>query len=131
MINFKRYIYVGIGGGIGASSRYGLLRLTQVETILFPYSTILINLLGAFILTFLINLTCFKNKFPKDLQIAINVGVIGSFTTFSLMMTDMIQLINPSHFWFIYYFIMIIGGLIASFLAYLLALSLNDKGDLS
>src|SRR5699024_8765949 len=112
-------------------SRYGLLRLTQVETILFPYSTILINLLGAFILTFLINLTCFKNKFPEDLQIAINVGVIGSFTTFSLMMTDMIQLINPSYSWFIYYFIMIIVGLIASFLAYLLALSLNDKGDLS
>ena len=44
MINLKRYIYVGIGGGIGSMSRFGLLKITQIETILFPYSTILINL---------------------------------------------------------------------------------------
>lgn len=131
MINLKRYIYVGIGGGIGSMSRFGLLKITQIEIILFPYSTILINLFGAFILTFLINLTCFKIKFPKDFQIAINVGLIGSFTTFSLMMTDIIQLTNLPYLLFIYYLMMIIGGLIASFSAYLFALSLNKKGDLS
>ena len=129
MINLRRYLVIALGGGIGALSRYILLDLTQNEIISFPYSTVLINLLGAFLLTFLINLTSFNLKVEKDLQIAINVGIIGSFTTFSLIMTDIINLLTTPVFLVIYYLITIIGGLFASLLAYLLARALNHRGD--
>ena len=129
MNHLKRYLYVALGGGIGALSRYTLLNLTQNETILFPYSTILINLLGAFLLTFLINLASFNLNVKKDLQIAIIVGMIGSFTTFSLIMTDIINLLATPILLVIYYLITILGGLFASLLAYLLARFLNRRGD--
>ena len=129
MILLKRYFFIALAGGIGALSRYTLLNLTQNETILFPYSTILINLLGAFLLTLLINLASFNLNVEKDLQIAINVGMIGSFTTFSLIMTDIINLLATPILLVIYYLITILGGLFASLLAYLLARALNHRGD--
>ncbi len=130
MSNLKRYSLIALGGGVGALGRYTLLNLTQNETVLFPYATILINLFGAFLLTFLINLTSFNLNVEKDLQIAINVGMIGSFTTFSLIMTDIINLLATPILLVIYYLITILGGLFVSLLAYLLARFLNPRGDL-
>lgn len=130
MINFKRYTYIALGGGIGALSRYLLINLTQNEANSFPYSTVLINLLGAFLLTFLLNLTIYHLKLDKDLQLGINVGIIGSFTTFSLIMTDIINLLATPFLLVMYYLITIIGGLVLSVLAYLLAQFLNQRGDL-
>lgn len=130
MSNLKRYSLIALGGGVGALGRYTLLNLTQNETVLFPYTTILINLFGAFLLTFLINLTSFNLNVEKDLQIAINVGMIGSFTTFSLIMTDIINLLATPILLVIYYLITILGGLFVSLLAYLLARFLNPRGDL-
>lgn len=130
MINFKRYLYVALGGGFGASLRFLLLKVTQDEANFFPYSTIIVNLLGAFLLTFLLNLSFYNLKVNKDFQIAINIGIIGSFTTFSLIMVDIIHLLIKPHFFILYFAITIIGGLIASFIGYYFAHFLNRRGDL-
>ncbi len=127
----ERYLYLGLGGGIGALSRYAILGFTESEPGFFPYSTVLVNLVGAFLLTFLLNLTIFDLKVNREIQLAIIVGTIGSFTTFSLIMTDMINLLDTPWLFIIYYLVTIFGGLFASVIAYLLALQLNKRGDLS
>src|SRR5699024_12216183 len=82
IINIKRYLFVGFGGGLGALSRYLLTEFTQNTTSDFPYSTLIINLIGAFLLTFMLNLAVISFKLNDDMKLAINVGLIGSFTTF-------------------------------------------------
>ena len=99
----ERYLYVGLGGGFGALCRYALLGLNENEPGVFPYSTILVNLVGAFLLTFLLNLTIFDLKINREIQLAIIVGTIGSFTTFSLIMTDMISLLDTPWLFILYY----------------------------
>jgi len=125
----KRYLFVGLGGGIGALSRYVLIELTQKQMISFPYSTILINLIGAFLLTFSLNLAVLEFKINKEIQLAINVGLIGSFTTLSLIMTDTISLLSTPSLLILYYCVTIFGGLFMSYIAYLFACYLNKRGE--
>jgi len=127
IINIKRYLFVGFGGGLGALSRYLLTEFTQNTTSDFPYSTLIINLIGAFLLTFMLNLAVINFKLNDDMKLAINVGLIGSFTTFSLIMIDLIHLIKTPILLVIYYLITILGGLFMSYTAYLFALYLNKR----
>src|SRR5690625_7152160 len=121
IINIKRYLFVGFGGGLGALSRYLLTEFTQNTTSDFPYSTLIINLIGAFLLTFMLNFAGINFKLNDDMKLAINVGLIGSFTTFSRIMIDLIHFIKTPMFLVIYSLITILGALLitstASFLA--------------
>src|SRR5699024_6293193 len=94
IINIKRYLFVGFGGGVGALSRYLLTEFTDISTRGFPYSTLIIDFIGAFFLTFSHNLAVINFKLNDDIKLAINVGLIGSFTTFSLIMIDLTHLIK-------------------------------------
>src|SRR5699024_124395 len=127
IINIKRYLFVGFGGGLGALSRYLLTEFTQNTTSDFPYSTLIINLIGAFLLTFMLNLAVINFKLNDDMKLAINVGLIGSFTNFSLIMIDLIDVVETPILLVIYYLITILGGLFMSYTAYLFALSLNER----
>src|SRR5699024_2802033 len=121
------YLFVGFGGGLGALSRYLLTEFTQNTTSDFPYSTLIINLIGAFLLTFMLNLAVINFKLNDDMKLAINVGLIGSFTTFSLIMIDFIHLIKTPILLVIYYLVSMLGGLFMSYTAYLYALYLNKS----
>src|SRR5699024_1205991 len=127
IINIKRYLFVGFGGGLGALSRYLLTEYTQNKTSDFQYSTLIINLIGAFLLTLIFNISLINFKLNNDIKLEINVGVIGSFTTFSLIMIDLIHLIKTPILLVIYYLITILGGLFMSYTAYLFALYLNKR----
>src|SRR5699024_8071819 len=110
-------------------SWYVLIELTQKHMISFPYSSILINLLGAFLLTFLLTLAVLDFKINKEIQLAINEGLIDSFTTLSLIMTDTISLLSTPSLLILYYCVTIFGGLFMSYIAYLFACYLNKRGE--
>src|SRR5690625_719148 len=127
IINIKRYLFVGFGGGLGALSRYLLTEFTQNTTSDFPYSTLIINLIGAFLLTFMLNLAVINFKLNDDIKLVVNVDVIRSFTIFSLIMIVLIHFIKTPILLVIYYLVMILGGLFMSYTAYLFALYLNKR----
>lgn len=112
------YLGVGIGGMTGASSRYLLsVLLEDGSASLFPWATLLINLSGAFILTFLGFSPFIKSKVSPILLTSINTGMIGAFTTFSTIQIEAIQLLETNAFIaFFYIGITLVGGLLCSFL---------------
>jgi CrcB protein len=74
-----RFIWVGIGGAAGSIARYAIgLGAMQQR---FPWSTMAINLSGAFLLGLL--LTWGVGKVPVAVLTPLAVGVLGGFTTFS------------------------------------------------
>jgi fluoride exporter len=77
------FLFVFIGGGLGAVSRFALSRLVhaQVNTS-FPLGTLIINLTGCFLIGFL---AAFFDKWlvPPNLRLFILVGFLGGYTTFS------------------------------------------------
>ena len=76
-------IYIGAGGFIGAVSRYLVSRYLNNLLPAFPLGTLAVNVIGSFILGFVIySLTLGKNISP-DLRDFITIGIIGGFTTMS------------------------------------------------
>src|SRR5699024_11318583 len=86
IINIKRYLFVGFGGGLGALSRYLLTEFTQNTTSDFPYSTLIINLIGAFLLTFMLNLAVINFNLNDVMKFVIYVGLFGFLKNFSIFL---------------------------------------------
>lgn len=90
-MNIKLYIAIGIGGMIGAVARYSISMIFMGGNG-FPYGTLIANLIGCFLLSFLLNHHRIKQKLPVEILSAISVGVIGAFTTFSTFAVETIGL---------------------------------------
>ena len=117
------YIIVGIAGILGALSRYYLgLTIHEFWHHSFPLATLLINLVGCFLLAWLTTYIAKRNLLPSEVITGIGTGFIGSFTTFSTFSVETVQLINYSE-WsiaFLYVSCSILGGLFMSALGYTL-----------
>ena len=85
-------IYVGIGGFLGAISRWSLgsmLKKTLGDPS-FPYPTLLINLIGCFAIG--LAYAIWENN--KVAQLFIIIGFLGGFTTFSTFGLELLTLIR-------------------------------------
>lgn len=89
-IDFLKICAVGAGGFLGATSRYLLTIFAQskLPTSEFPYGTFLVNVLGCFLIGFLLALFGIKNWGNEELRLFVFVGVLGGFTTFSTFTND-------------------------------------------
>jgi CrcB protein len=76
-------VLVAIGGAAGALARYGIGRLVDPGSL--PWVTVGINVAGSFLLGFLVATAVW---FPREIRIALAVGLLGGFTTFSTFSVD-------------------------------------------
>jgi len=80
------YLYVAIGGALGSMARFWLNNAVAAAIgAEFPWGTLLINLLGSFVISFFGTLTGKFARFavPPEISIFVMVGLCGGFTTFS------------------------------------------------
>lgn len=85
MASWLPYLLVGAGGFVGANARFIVARLvgSSVQTA-FPLGTFLINVSGSFLLGLLGALIAQKfSPAGETLRLALGVGFLGAFTTFS------------------------------------------------
>jgi fluoride exporter len=74
------YLWVTIGSALGGLLRYSITQLTLPFSAGIPYGTILINLLGSFLIGYV------GGRYPTsdvNLRLFLMVGICGGFTTFS------------------------------------------------
>lgn len=87
------YALVAVFGAAGAVSRYALdgwiSDLTHGQ---FPWGTFVINIAGAFALGLLLALTTERLLPHPNWRIAIGIGYLGSFTTFSTYAYESVKL---------------------------------------
>lgn len=111
--------WVGIAGAIGAMLRYwiGIFLFTNSS---FPYATLSINLIGSFLLAWLTTFLINRFSLSSVIATAIGTGFIGSFTTFSTLSIETIELFQSGNILFglLYVFVSIIGGLVMSRLGF-------------
>jgi fluoride exporter len=78
------FVAIAIGGTLGCWARYVMTNLVQeVYGRDFPYATLSINLLGAFLMGFLFVETLDRATISPVLRTGILTGGLGGYTTFS------------------------------------------------
>ncbi|MCX6136080.1 MAG: fluoride efflux transporter CrcB [Ignavibacteriales bacterium] len=90
-----KYLYIGLGGGVGSMCRYGFSRLLyRILGDAFPYGTLAVNVLGCFIIGFA--MTVFEERFlvQPNMRLFITIGILGGFTTFSTFSFETVALLR-------------------------------------
>ncbi len=97
MLNF---LFVAIGGSIGASLRY-FAYLFFKNYLLSNYlflSTLFVNIVGSFLIGYAIMLMETKNLSEDFIRYFLIIGVLGSFTTFSTFSIESVDLLLSKKF---------------------------------
>ena len=79
------YVFVGLGGGLGALARYVVGRqMTRTFGTDWPYGTFTINVLGGFFMGLLAGVLAHRGGADQERwRLLLGVGALGGFTTFS------------------------------------------------
>jgi protein CrcB len=95
------YLLVGLGGALGSMARAWLgIAVARVTGPAFPWGTILINIVGSFVIGFFGTLTAGGGRFalPADARAFVMVGICGGFTTFSSFSLQTLDLARDGRF---------------------------------
>ena len=108
-------LLVGLGGGLGSILRYLCQRSLNAN---FPFGTLLVNVLGCFIIGMLWGM--FTRHIDESKRLLLVTGFCGGFTTFSSFTYEGVQLMMDNR-WFtfaVYTAVSIFAGLLATFLGF-------------
>jgi CrcB protein len=90
-----KIISLVIGGALGTTLRYffsgTIYRITGAD---FPYGTLAVNIIGCFIIGFLISITETKFILGPNSKLLLMVGFCGAFTTFSTFILETANLLK-------------------------------------
>lgn len=80
----SKILAVAAGGALGSVARY-LINISPLASVLekFPFPTFLINIVGSFLIGFFLIVLTDRFETSEVLRLAIIVGFLGAFTTFS------------------------------------------------
>ena len=95
MDDLAAYLWVAFGGALGSVARYALGdAMTLALGARFPWGTLLINLLGSFVISFFSVLTTANARLPLpfEARLFVTVGLCGGFTTFSSFSLQTVEL---------------------------------------
>jgi CrcB protein len=91
----KEILFVAVGGALGSSMRYlvssGIYAWFGRA---FPWGTLAVNIVGSFIIGLMSILLVEKFNVAQEWRLAIVVGVLGGFTTFSAFSWDTLDLMQ-------------------------------------
>lgn len=93
----KTLLIIGLGGFLGSISRY----LTQLFILRIfnstpPIGTIVVNILGSFIIGVVFAYSSKTNFISNELKIFLTIGFCGGFTTFSSFTLDQFILLDSN-----------------------------------
>ena len=96
------YLWIAIGSALGGAARYGFtLWAARAWGETFPWGTLVINILGSFVIGLFFNLTMADGPLPANANFRLFVmsGICGGFTTFSAFSLQALLLMRAGEWW--------------------------------
>jgi fluoride exporter len=91
----RTIVAIGIAGALGALSRYGIGGLIVGRSArAFPWETFVVNVTGSFVLGFAFTLLTEQLTTAPWLRVAVTVGFLGAYTTFSTLAYETYRLLE-------------------------------------
>jgi len=90
-----KYFLLACGGALGTVTRYIVSNATYryLQTIVFPWGTLVVNLSGSLIIGLLAGLNE-TGLISSNLRLFLFIGILGGFTTFSSFSLETLNLIR-------------------------------------
>lgn len=90
-----KVLSIGLGGALGAIARY-LINTSPLAGLFakFPFPTFIINVIGSFLIGFLMIVFADKIVVNENLRLAVIIGFLGAFTTFSTFEVEIFGLMR-------------------------------------
>jgi CrcB protein len=97
---FVKYLLILLGGGAGSLLRYlaGTAIMTRFAP-RFPLGTMVINITGSFLIGLLMTLLSQRFEPHENLRLALVVGLLGGYTTFSAFEWETYAVVREGQFW--------------------------------
>lgn len=93
----SRFLLVCLGGALGTGARYLVSGWTlRALGAGFPLGTLLVNLLGSFLLAALMYLGTETAAMPATTRMVLTTGVMGGFTTYSTFSYETLRYLQES-----------------------------------
>lgn len=93
------YLWVSLGGVLGASMRYALSRYAaKILSPNFPYGTLLINVSGSMLLGWFMIWTTERALADPRWRLFLAIGFCGSYTTFSSYAFESFAYLEQGHY---------------------------------
>ncbi len=92
-----RFLLICLGGSIGTGVRY-LTAVAATEWLgaEFPYGTLIVNLVGSFLIGLVQQLGLEALAIPDDARLFLTTGVMGGLTTYSAFSYETVRLMEAS-----------------------------------
>lgn len=116
----KELIVVGLGGCVGAISRYLVAGWVQnLSNSHFPFGTLMVNSIGSFVIGLLAGISQHAVISPQ-MRLFLFIGLLGAFTTFSTFSYETMMLLRSGVIWeaFLNMIVSLILGLLLVYLGY-------------
>ena len=118
----KHVLLIGLGGFIGSIARYFVSKLNNhLEWLSIPVGTLVVNVIGSFLIGFLIGISEKSPILTVELRMFLMVGLCGGFTTFSSFTGENLMLMRNGQFLplFLYTGLSILLGFTAVYFGYI------------
>lgn len=111
-------LLVATGGATGSVLRYLVTNLIKTLFTSSVYGTLSVNILGSFLIGYLITSDYAKNLSEDFVKYFLIIGLLGSFTTFSAFSYEIVNLINSKKMYisFLYIFISVFFCILFAYL---------------
>jgi len=119
---WKNILLIGTGGFVGSVARYYVSKINlHVEFLSIPVGTLLVNVLGSFLIGFLTGISAKSMLLNAHLRMLLMVGFCGGFTTFSTFSGENLMLMQNGQFLsvLLYTSLSVIFGFSAVYLGYI------------
>jgi CrcB protein len=110
-----RFLWICLGGAAGTGARYLMSGWVQRLGGTFPYGTLAVNVLGSFLLGVIMRVALTTELLSPTPRLALTVGVLGGFTTYSTFNYETLQYFQDGAWLFAFLNILttVLGCLIA------------------
>ncbi len=94
-VMLKTIVYIAIGGALGSVLRFlTSILVNKYWQSIFPMATFLVNIVGCFLIGFIISFFHKQNLLNSDLKWFLITGFCGGFTTFSAFGLENVRLLE-------------------------------------